>query len=427
MKKLITIILAIGLSLIPLSTQAAPVASVPLLTNSTSTPVAYPRLGSIFTPFAIGTTTPSYEAVLSVYGSSTSPTSTETMMAVRAGNGKKALTITSNGAQPVVTLGDSVTNGFLDVLGPAYFGTAGYDSGRLAIGTALFADEACIYGDSDDGLACKTSQGNYEYGLQLGGTAPINIGGVEASVPGLVTIGSSLKVSGTGAFFDGQFVETSTQKGIYLGRPSGAASSESGRMMFSNGTAAQNWEIDNSGGIFRWFLPSNLQMTLSNDSNGLTLQNSTNGVLKAKGSLSSYFTGNLGIGTTTPGSKLVIQGTAGSTLKDELYIASSTSARLFSVNSAGNITTGGGTPTLSSCGTGATVSGNDNAGTITTGSGSVPSCVVTFARQKAVSPKVLCSGGATYCWASSKSTLNVTISFGVDSGGGAQFDYLFVE
>ena len=122
---------------------------------------------------------------------------------------------------------------------------------------------------------------------------------------------NSLVVSGTGAFFNGQFTETATQKGIYLGRPSGAGSNESGRAMFSNGyplKSAQNWEIDNSGGTFRWFLPSNLQMTLSNDSNGLTLSNSTNGVLHAKGSLSSYFTGNLGVGTTTPASRLVAQG-----------------------------------------------------------------------------------------------------------------------
>jgi hypothetical protein len=76
---------------------------------------------------------------------------------------------------------------------------------------------------------------------------------------------NSLDIRGTGGRFDGAFVETTTNSGIYLGRVS------TPRAMFANGNAAQNWEIDNNNGVFRWFLPGVEHMLLS--ATTLTLPN----------------------------------------------------------------------------------------------------------------------------------------------------------
>lgn len=118
---------------------------------------------------------------------------------------------------------------------------------------------------------------------------------------------SSLVVSGSGIFSDGQFPETSTQVGIFIGRPSGASGGQSGRVLFTTGTASDNWQIDNDTGTFRWYKPGVVHMTL-NATNGLALPNGTSGILKASGTGNSYFTGNLGIGTTSPYAKLSVVG-----------------------------------------------------------------------------------------------------------------------
>src|ERR1035437_5493973 len=59
------------------------------------------------------------------------------------------------------------------------------------------------------------------------------------------------------------------------------------------------------------------------------------GVLAVTGTGNSYILGNVGIGTTSPLTKLSIQGTVGA--NDLLNIASSTGTSLMYINSAGNV------------------------------------------------------------------------------------------
>jgi hypothetical protein len=54
--------------------------------------------------------------------------------------------------------------------------------------------------------------------------------------------------------------ENSTTPGAYMGRNT---SDNTPRFGFFNGTAAQNWQIDNSAGTFRWYLPGVVHMALT--------------------------------------------------------------------------------------------------------------------------------------------------------------------
>lgn len=65
-------------------------------------------------------------------------------------------------------------------------------------------------------------------------------------------VGGSLKA-------DGPFAEDTTTPGTYVGKKL----ADSPRVMFANGTAAQNWQIDNLTGTFRWFLPGVVHMSLT--------------------------------------------------------------------------------------------------------------------------------------------------------------------
>lgn len=140
--------------------------------------------------------------------------------------------------------------------------------------------------------------------------------------------------------------------------------------------------------------------------------------------------GNFGIGTTTPPSKLTVQGTAGSSLTGVLTLASSTNATVFNVNGAGHIATGGGTPAVTSCGVTPSISGNDTSGTVTVGSGVVTACTITFAKTRSNTPRVVgvVTGGALNITGgySAKSTTAVTFSFAATVGSGT-FDYLIIE
>lgn len=133
----------------------------------------------------------------------------------------------------------------------------------------------------------------------------------------------------------------------------------------------------------------------------------------------------VGIGTTTPQTTLSIQPTAGVV---PFAIASSTGTSLFSVDGAGHIITGGGTPSISTCGVTPSVSGNDTAGTITVGSGVVTACTLTFAKVRTNAPRVVgcVPNSALACGVTSKSTSAVTFSFAATLGSGT-VDYLIVE
>jgi parallel beta-helix repeat protein len=71
---------------------------------------------------------------------------------------------------------------------------------------------------------------------------------------------NTLQVDGNGLRVNGEFDETTTNPGVYLGRES---SDNTPRALFANGTAAENWQIDNNAGTFRWYLPGVEHMKLS--------------------------------------------------------------------------------------------------------------------------------------------------------------------
>ena len=65
-----------------------------------------------------------------------------------------------------------------------------------------------------------------------------------------------------GAYFGGSIIsETTTKVGVHLGTITQP------RILFSNGTSAQNFQIDNLGGDMRFFVPGSLKMTLKNSGN----------------------------------------------------------------------------------------------------------------------------------------------------------------
>jgi len=91
--------------------------------------------------------------------------------------------------------------------------------------------------------------------------------------------------------------------------------------------------------------------------------------------------GKIGVGSTTPIGRLSVQANDGETNLKLFVIASSTSSTnstLYVVDNVGHHIFGGNIPSVSSCGTGASIQGNDNRGRITAGSGNVTSCTLTF-------------------------------------------------
>jgi hypothetical protein len=62
--------------------------------------------------------------------------------------------------------------------------------------------------------------------------------------------------SNGGMMATGSYNESTSTAGVhsgYVGTP---------RILFANGTTSQNWQVDNSGGTFRWFLPGTVHMAL---------------------------------------------------------------------------------------------------------------------------------------------------------------------
>lgn len=84
------------------------------------------------------------------------------------------------------------------------------------------------------------------------------------------TMTGSLFVTGGTSYIaargTGGLPENTTTPGTYLGWV------DSPRVLFANGNASQNWQIDNSSGNFRWFLPGALKLSM----NSTTLSSSIN-------------------------------------------------------------------------------------------------------------------------------------------------------
>jgi predicted acyltransferase (DUF342 family) len=80
-----------------------------------------------------------------------------------------------------------------------------------------------------------------------------------AGIAGNTYIGANLVVTQSG-LFQGPYNESSTLSGVFVGNT--GAGVPSPRVGFFNGNTQQNWQIDNFGGAFRWFVPGTTKMTL---------------------------------------------------------------------------------------------------------------------------------------------------------------------
>lgn len=100
---------------------------------------------------------------------------------------------------------------------------------------------------------------------------------------------------------------------------------------------------------------------------------------------------------------------------------------VITANSSG-VTLGGGTPSMGTCGTSPSISGNDNAGKVTVGSGVVTSCAVVFGTTKSGTPHVFITVDGVTAVANSVSSVSgsgFTANFAATLGGGT-FDYLVI-
>ena len=75
-----------------------------------------------------------------------------------------------------------------------------------------------------------------------------------------VTVGSNLTVTQSG-LFRGPYDENSALSGVFVGN-TGTAPGITPRVGFFNGNTQQNWQIDNNGGEFRWFVPGATRLSL---------------------------------------------------------------------------------------------------------------------------------------------------------------------
>ena len=79
-------------------------------------------------------------------------------------------------------------------------------------------------------------------------------------VTGNASITSNLTVTQSG-LFRGPYNENSTLSGVFVGN-TGTAPGITPRVGFFNGNTQQNWQIDNNGGVFRWFVPGSTRLSL---------------------------------------------------------------------------------------------------------------------------------------------------------------------
>lgn len=127
--------------------------------------------------------------------------------------------------------------------------------------------------------------------------------------------------------------------------------------------------------------------------------------------------GLIGIGTSTPYATLSIN--SGLSTGDAFVVATSTGGQIMGIDNDGHQFTSG-TTTVSSCGTGASINGDDQGGTITTGTAAT-SCTITFSKAYRNTPYMsgLSDNSATIVASvSTISTTGVTFSLGAGLTGG---------
>ena len=146
-----------------------------------------------------------------------------------------------------------------------------------------------------------------QYGNSVGTTATYSgnvtaayfVGNVVSSGPtnlvgnvstGNLTVSGNLISTGYG-FFPGAFDENSTSSGVFLGN-----TNTTPRIGFYNGNTSQNWQIDNSGGQFRWYTPGITRMYLEANGNLTVTGNLTiSGTLNTSISSNVVISGNAGV------------------------------------------------------------------------------------------------------------------------------------
>lgn len=140
--------------------------------------------------------------------------------------------------------------------------------------------------------------------------------------------------------------------------------------------------------------------------------------------------GNVGIATTSPFSSLSVQGVLGTM---PFSVASSTTDNLFQVDQSGELKSGGGTPTVNTCGAvpnGSVNTGSDDtSGTVTVGAGVVTACNFVYSTPKKGVPHVFIQvdGVTGISSAVSASTATgFTVNFAATLGGGT-FDYFVIS
>lgn len=143
-------------------------------------------------------------------------------------------------------------------------------------------------------------------------------------------------------------------------------------------------------------------------------------------SLRTYIAPKLGVGTTTPSATFAIAGVAGT---PPIYVSTSSvpvaSTTLFMIDPSGWSHYGGGTPTLSTCGTSPTLGTNstDQAGTITFGA-TASACTLTFSQAAPSLPHCVITTEAVSlvnAYTITKTVTGFTITQA--ASGGVSFDY----
>ena len=125
-------------------------------------------------------------------------------------------------------------------------------------------------------------------------------------VTGGVGTRGNIVVGGYGQFI-GTYTEDTTVPGAYIGI-AGTPGATTPRFGFFNGTASQNWQIDNNSGTFRWFTPGVSRMELS-PTGILSVLTITNSVSTTTGAV--IVTGGVGIGQNLfVGNNFVTSGTS---------------------------------------------------------------------------------------------------------------------
>ena len=232
----------------------------------------------------------------------------------------------------------------------------------LSISTSTASATTTVFAIDKNG---NTTIGNNGSVLTVNGSRSIFSSGFSALASSTVGDGiNALNLLGsattTGSLeVQGAINETTTAKGVLLGYgPSG----DSPRILLGNGTAAQNWQIDNDLGAFRWFTPNNTAMSLSIGPNRLEVQGGVGIGLQFANNIISPPTngllvqGAVAIATTTPWGILSLAALSSNTSPLVAISTSTASATttVFLIDKNGNVglgtTTPGATLTVSGAG-----------------------------------------------------------------------------